>query len=79
MAVVSVEQESHDRSAPVGFAFEMKKYPNMKLVALDYDMDNATTAETQTKASSPPTQAGWVSSARTGTRSASVRVPTPLV
>ena len=50
VAIVSVEQGvSTTDLRQSGFAFEMKKYPNMKLVALDYDMDNATTAETQTR------------------------------
>ena len=50
VAIVSVEQGvSTTDLRQSGFAFEMKKYPDMKLVALDYDMDNATTAETQTR------------------------------
>jgi len=32
-----------------GFLAEMKKYPNMKVVATDYDSDNPTTAETQAR------------------------------
>jgi ribose transport system substrate-binding protein len=33
-----------------GFLFEMKKYTNMQMVALDYDQDNATTAESLARA-----------------------------
>ena len=50
VAIVSVEQGvSTTDLRQSGFAFEMKKYPDMQLVALDYDMDSATTAETQTR------------------------------
>ena len=50
VAVVSVEKGvSTTDLRGAGFLAEMKKYPNMQVVALDYDMDSATTAETQTR------------------------------
>ena len=50
VAVVSVEKGvSTTDLRGAGFLAEMKKYPNMQMVALDYDMDNATTAETQAR------------------------------
>ncbi|MGD0442182.1 MAG: ABC transporter substrate-binding protein [Acidimicrobiales bacterium] len=50
VAIVSVEQGvSTTDLRQSGFLWEMKKYTDMKVVALDYDMDSATTAETQTR------------------------------
>ena len=50
VAVVSVEKGvSTTDLREAGFLAEMKKYPKMQMVALDYDMDNATTAETQAR------------------------------
>jgi len=50
VAIVSVEQGvSTTDLRQSGFLSEMKKYTDMKVVALDYDMDSATTAETQTR------------------------------